>query len=130
MRLGLVAVSYAEPYEYCANDPVNNWDPDGLFWDTIFDIGSVVIDTGRMAYHAVVTGNTKKMNAARADVAIDIVAMAIPFLPAGIAKVRYLDDIVDGTKALDKGLDGAKATDKAADSLKKKKQRHWRKTKK
>ena len=31
-------------YVYCGNDPVNMADPDGCFWDTVFDVAFITLE--------------------------------------------------------------------------------------
>ena len=60
-------------YGYVVNDPVNWIDPDGQIpIDTLWDVGNVLYD--------LYTGNP-------CDLAADLAAMAVPYLPAGITKV-------------------------------------------
>lgn len=72
-------------YRYVANDPLNHADPSGLIpLDTIWDLGNVIYD--------IITGDCEAL-------AVDLLAMAIPYLPAGVTKI---DDAVRlGDKALD-----------------------------
>ncbi len=68
-------------YAYAHNNPYKYVDPDGRVpVDTIWDFGNVVYD--------VVNGNW-------GDAAIDAGAMLIPFVPAGISKLRHVDDAAE-----------------------------------
>jgi RHS repeat-associated protein len=60
-------------YGYVVNDPVNWVDPTGnIPIDTIWDLGNVIYD--------LIKGNP-------CDLAADLAAMAVPYLPAGVTKV-------------------------------------------
>ncbi|MGQ0595513.1 MAG: RHS repeat domain-containing protein [Gammaproteobacteria bacterium] len=68
-------------YAYGNNNPYKYVDPDGrVLVDTIWDFGNVVYD--------VANGNW-------GDAAIDAGAMLIPFVPAGISKLRHVDDAAE-----------------------------------
>lgn len=74
-------------YRYVWNDPSNHTDPSGLIpLDTIWDLGNVIYD--------IIVGDCEAL-------ALDLAAMAVPYLPAGVTKI---DDAVRlGDKALDAG---------------------------
>jgi RHS repeat-associated protein len=80
-------------YAYANNNPYKYVDPDGRVpLDTIWDFGNVVYD--------VANGNW-------GDAAIDAGAMLIPFVPAGITKLRHVDDAaeaVGGAAQVAKGI--------------------------
>ena len=61
----------------------------------------------------VVTGDTKMVVSATTDIVLDAAAMAIPYVPAGLAK---LDDAAKVLSKADEALDVVKATDKAVDT--------------
>jgi len=74
-------------YAYANNNPYKYVDPDGRVpLDTIWDFGNVVYD--------VANGNW-------GDAALDAGAMLIPFVPAGISKLRHVDDAADAIKGTD-----------------------------
>jgi RHS repeat-associated protein len=72
-------------YRYVWNDPLNHSDPSGLIpLDTLWDLGNVIYD--------IITGDCEAL-------ALDLLAMGVPYLPAGVTKI---DDAVRlGDKALD-----------------------------
>ena len=59
-------------YAYANSKPTAGVDPDGLFWDTIWDIGSIGYD--------LIWGTWE-------DVGWDVAALALPFVPAGSHKL-------------------------------------------
>ena len=68
-------------YAYANNNPYKYVDPDGRVpLETIWDFGNVVYD--------VANGNW-------GDAAIDAGAMLIPYVPAGISKLRHVDDAAE-----------------------------------
>ena len=75
------------PYAYCFNNPVKLVEPDGNFpIETIWDIANLAYDFGAaVVNHA--RGNHSRAASHWADAAMDAVAVAIPFVPAGASKV-------------------------------------------
>lgn len=65
-------------YAYVGGNPLTRTDRNGLIWDTLWDVGNVIYDISR--------GNW-------GDAAADAGAMFIPFVPAGITKLRKLGPI-------------------------------------
>ena len=76
---------HLSPYLFCGNDPVNNVDPTGEFFDMLWDIGNVLYDVGAAAYNHV-TGNHEKAKENWVDTGLDAGAMLLPFVPAGASK--------------------------------------------
>ena len=106
---------HMSPYAYSENNPVMLKDPTGEFpIETLWDAANVVVDFGRVVYHTI-KGNKQKAKEAAVDLAADGAALAIPYLPAGVTKLRHADDVVDAAKTADKAADASKAGTKAAD---------------
>jgi RHS repeat-associated protein len=127
-------------YAYVKQNPWTSFDPDGLALDTIWDIGNVIHDVGRIVkngaeiawgaaatgYHKA-TGNSAAADAswngaggdwsefkqAAGDTALDAGAMCVPFVPAGAQKV-----VRGGINAYDKierAEAGVNAVEKASE---------------
>lgn len=73
-------------YAYAGNDPVNKADPNGHIWDTLWDAANVAYDAAAFAY-AWANGDANGMKTASIDLLADSAALAVPFVPAGAAKV-------------------------------------------
>lgn len=87
------------PYAYCGNNPILRIDDDGKIWDTVWDIGNIVYDVGAaIVNHA--TGNHEEAKENWEDAGFDLLAAAIPFVPAGTSKV------LNGAKAVEKATQG------------------------
>ena len=74
------------PYSYIMNNPMAGTDPSGYVIDTIWDVGNVIFDVGKIAYGAA-TGNDDMVSEGLTDLAVDAAAAAIPFVPAGSSKL-------------------------------------------
>ena len=88
-------------FSYCDNNPIIRIDTEGEFWDTIFDVVSLVVSVAE-----VVTNPTS--GAAWAGLAADIVCTVVPGLTGGGTIVRTVtkaDDVVDTAKAIYKAAD-------------------------
>ena len=108
---------HLSPYLFCGNDPVNNVDPTGKVFETIWDIGIVLYDVGAATYNHI-TGNHDKAKENWVDAGLDTGAMLLPFVPAGVSKVgkvvkeavgkadKVTDAVSDGKK-VSKGLKNA-----------------------
>ncbi len=108
------------PYSYCGGDPINYIDPTGQYLETAWDIGNLLFDVGAAIYDHV-TGDHKSAKEHWVDAAIDVTAVIIPGVPAGVSKaVKTVDKTVDATKAIKatKAVGTTKAGQKAADTAK------------
>lgn len=77
-------------YAYANNNPYRYVDPQGdVPVDTIWDIGNVVYDLGKVTVGWTI-GNQALVVEGLADAAIDTAAMLIPYVPAGSTKVARL----------------------------------------
>ena len=126
-------------YTYVVQNPWSAFDPDGLFLETLWDIGNVIHDVGRAAInvgggiggvasyaYGAATGDrflqetavdslrntASNLKESAIDFSVDIAATAIPFVPAGASKaLRATDEIHDASKI----AGAAKLTDEAVD---------------
>lgn len=77
-------------YAYANNNPYRYVDPQGdVPVDTIWDIGNVVYDLGKVTVGWTI-GNQALVVEGLADAAIDTAAMLVPYVPAGSTKVARL----------------------------------------
>ena len=74
------------PYSYIMNNPMAGTDPTGYVIDTIWDVGNVIFDVGKISYGAI-TGDNNMVSEGLTDLAVDAAATMIPFVPAGASKV-------------------------------------------
>ncbi len=81
-------------YCYCANNPVMYYDPSGYAWETIFDIG--------FAIWSLVDFIKDPTWANAGWLALDVLALAVPFLPGGSKVITKADDIVDAVEFVNK----------------------------
>lgn len=65
-------------------------DPDGRFWDTVWDICVTIFDFGKAIYKSCNGDNSGWI-----DVSLDAAALLLPCVPAGLSKV---DDVVKFAK--------------------------------
>ena len=99
-------------FAYCGNNPVARKDDGGAFWDTIFDVVSLVSSVAE-----VIVNPTS--GAAWAGLAADVVCTVVPGLTGGGAIVKAVtkaDDVVDTAKAVYKAADKASDIRKATGS--------------
>ena len=122
-------------YTYVVQNPWTNFDQQGLFLDTIWDVGSLVYDVARLGKNVVEMGTSGAMylygkatgdmhlatgaaqefrkdagelGEAGIDTTVDGVAMMIPFVPAGGSKAARLGiEAADGIHDLKKLENGA-----------------------
>ncbi len=74
-------------YAYCNNDPVNYCDPSGHWVETVVDVGFALWSL----YDFI-----KKPSLENAGwLALDVVALVVPFLPAGSKVITKADDLLD-----------------------------------
>ena len=87
-------------YVYCGNDPVNMADPDGCFWDTVFDVSFITWEI-----YDLVNGGYKDWKNWVA-LGIDVIFAVIPFVQSGAGQVikvgNKIDDTVDVANAINK----------------------------
>lgn len=83
-------------FAYCGNNPVCRIDSNGDFWDTVFDVVSVV-----MSVADVVANPANPI--AWASLAADVVSLAVPGFTGGGAVVKAVtktDDVIESARAL------------------------------
>ena len=96
---------FNSPYNYCGNNPIIRVDKDGKIWETVWDLGNVLYDVGA-AVVSHISGDHDKAQGHWVDAGVDVVAMAVPFVPAGASKVVKIakksgdvgSDIIRGRK--------------------------------
>ena len=102
-------------FSYCGNNPVNRAEFEGNYWDTVFDVASLVLSIGDVASDPTDIG-------AWAGLVCDVVDVVIPFVSglgetaravnAALDVADAMDDIHDATKVAD-AIDDATDTYKA-----------------
>ena len=85
-------------YEFVHNNPCIHIDYTGLFIDTIWDVGNMIWDAGKITAGAI-TGNSALMAEGAIDLAFDTAAALVPGLPAGASKAARVEQ-----KAAEKDL--------------------------
>ena len=78
-------VTGANDYAYVENQTIESTDFLGLIIDTVWDVGNMIWDAGKIVTGAV-TGNTALMAEGAVDLALDTAAAIIPGVPAGASK--------------------------------------------
>ena len=81
-------------YCYCRNDPVNLYDPSGHARETVFDIV--------FAIWSLVDFIKDPTWENAGWIALDLLALAVPFLPGGSKVITKADDIVDAAGFVNK----------------------------
>lgn len=83
------------PYAYCYDSPVKHIDPDGEFpIDTFWDIANVVYDVGAAVVNYA-KGDTEAAKSNLKDLGMDVVALATPYVPAGVSKVSKIAKVAN-----------------------------------
>ena len=84
-------VEYCCLYGYAGNNPVKYTDPDGCIpVDTVWDIVFTLFDAGVATYKSI-NGD----NSGWTDVALDAASIFVPYVPAGISKVKNATHILN-----------------------------------
>ncbi len=91
---------HISPYAYCAGDPVNKVDPEGMWLETLWDVANIIIDAESF------TKNIKEGNVGAAivdgvSIVVDAAAVVLPLVPGGAGTV------VKAARAADKAADAA-----------------------
>ncbi|MEE1288617.1 MAG: RHS repeat-associated core domain-containing protein, partial [Bacteroidaceae bacterium] len=121
-------VAGANDYAYVENQTIESTDFLGLIIDTVWDVGNMIWDAGKIVTGAV-TGNTALMTEGAIDLALDTAAAVVPGVPAGALKVAR-NAAKRGTKSAAKGAKSKpkkKQKDKKKDDIGKECQQIWNK---
>jgi hypothetical protein len=103
-------------YAYAGNDPINNSDPNGHIFDTVWDVGSLVYDVAKITYGYAVDDDDA-WNDGWVDLGVDAVATVVPGLPAGASKIaRALRKADEAAEVANDAKKAAKVAEKAADT--------------
>ena len=102
-------------YAYVNNSPISYTDPSGHWLETLWDIGSLVLDVVDISQNGLTWENG-------AALVIDVACVIIPAVPAvGSVLIKAgraantIDNAVDATKAVDDIIDAGKALDSVSD---------------
>ena len=90
-------------YAYAANNPYKYLDPDGRAVETVFDAASLALSV------AIYKSDPSFLNGL--GVAIDGIAVAVPFVPGGLGVIRTVGRSAEGVKA---GSEAAQSSSRAA----------------
>lgn len=74
------------PYSWSKNNPILNIDPSGNVVETVWDVANVLWDAGAATYHYI-KGDNESVQNDLTDLALDVTAMIVPGLPAGVSKI-------------------------------------------
>lgn len=74
----------------------------------LYDVGAAVVSH--------ISGDHDKAQGHWVDAGVDVVAMEVPGLPAGLTKLKYTDEVVDVAKVVDKVDDTKGAVKKVGTS--------------
>ena len=102
-------------YVYVKNNPTNYVDPSGEYLETVWD--GLNFGASMIQYWGCSTVPGADCSGYLLDILADGAAVATPFVPAGVTKLRYADEAVDGLKAADKAADGVRATKKGTEFI-------------
>ena len=85
-------------FAYCGNNPVSRSDDGGCFWDTVFDVVSLVISIADVI-------KNPSDPWAWVGLAADVVSLVVPFATGGgtiVKAATKADDVIDAVKVADR----------------------------
>ena len=86
-------------YAYGNNNPYRYRDADGRAAETLWDIGNVIFDAGKIAY-GWLTQKSGLVQEGYVDLAADVAAAAVPFIPAGVTKLARSLEVAEATTVI------------------------------
>jgi hypothetical protein len=88
MSLDPMAEEYPRwsPYNYAGDDPINKFDPNGMWIESVLDVGFILYDLGEMAYDYATKGKVNSVSVAA--LSADVACLALPIATGGGLAVR------------------------------------------
>lgn len=88
MSLDPMAEEYPRwsPYNYAGDDPINKYDPNGMWIESLVDVAFILYDVGEMAYDYATKGEVSSVSVAA--LGADVACLALPLATGGGLAVR------------------------------------------